>query len=151
MEKIDTLRFALTGKTQQIGRHWRRLVHDIVATHGVSDAAAVPLIQIERMGGGVNQTEVADAIGIEGASLVRLLDQLCASGLIERREGADRRAKTLWLTDEGERVTSVIEQELVGLRTRILGHLSQDDIEATLRVFRAIEEASARQQAEAAT
>lgn len=150
MNEIDALRFALTGKTQQIGRHWRRLVHDIVAAHGVSDAAAVPLIQIERMGGGVNQTEVAEAIGIEGASLVRLLDQLCASGLIERREGADRRAKTLWLTPVGEGVTSEIEQELVALRARIFGHLPQSDIEATLRVFRAIEEAAIRRQEEAA-
>lgn len=145
MKEIDGLRFALTSKTQQIGRHWRRLVHDIVAAHGVSDAAAVPLIQIERMGGGVNQTEVAEAIGIEGASLVRLLDQLCANGLIERREGADRRAKTLWLTAEGERVTGEIELELVALRARTLGHLPQTDIEATLRVFRAIEEAARRQ------
>lgn len=151
MEKIDSLRYALTGKTQQIGRLWRRLVRDIVSAHDVSEAAAVPLIQIERMGGGVNQTEVADAIGIESPSLVRLLDQLCAGGLIERREGSDRRAKTLWLTAEGERVTAEIESALVVLRERVLGHLPQEDIEATLRVFSAIEDAVARHQEEAAS
>lgn len=149
MNKFDALLFTLTGKTQQIGRQWRRLVHDIVFAHGISDAGAVPLITIGRMGGGVNQVAVADEIGIEGPSLVRLLDQLCASGLIERREGADRRSKTLWLTPQGKAVTAQIEGELVKLRSRVLGHLSQSDIEAALRVFNAIEEAVARQQEEA--
>ncbi len=150
MNKIDSLLFMLTSKTQQVGRQWRRLVRDIVFAHGVSDAAAVPLITIGRMGGGVNQVAVADEIGIEGPSLVRLLDQLCAIGLIERREGADRRSKTLWLTVRGKAVTEQIEAELVDLRHRTLGHLGESDIEATLRVFGAIEEAVARQQEAAA-
>ncbi|CAM5765405.1 Transcriptional regulator SlyA [Labrys miyagiensis] len=149
MNKIDSLLFTLTSKTQQVGRQWRRLVRDIVTAHGISEACAVPLITIGRSGGGINQIAVADEIGIEGASLVRLLDQLCANGLIERREGIDRRSKTLWLTPLGEEVTLQIESELVALRSRVLGHLGQSDIEATLRVFAAIEQAVVRQQEEA--
>jgi MarR family transcriptional regulator, transcriptional regulator for hemolysin len=143
MTSIDALRLGVTTTANQIGRYWRRLAHDVVAAHGISDACAFPLITIARMGDGIRQITLADAVGLEGPSLVRLLDQLCASGLVERREDSvDRRAKTLSLTPQGKQATETIERALVLLREQVLGGISQEDLEATLRVFRAIEDAT---------
>jgi MarR family transcriptional regulator for hemolysin len=75
-------------------------------------------------------------VGIEGPSLVRLLDQLCAAGLMRRDEDPDdRRAKTISLTDEGRAITATIEKELTGLRGEVLEGVSRADLEATLRVL----------------
>ena len=152
MNELDALRFNLTGMMPKAGRHWRQIARKVVEPHGISEACALPLIAVGRLGDGVRQVTVADEVGIEGPSLVRLLDQLCAGGLMERRDDAvDRRAKTLWLTTEGRRVTKLMEQELVVLRARVLRNISRQDLEAALRVLQAFEEPFDRGQEQAIT
>jgi MarR family transcriptional regulator for hemolysin len=143
MDATDRLRFDLTSTMHRVGRQWRRLVRDVVTRHGISEASAHPLVVIGRRGGGIRQVALAEEVGIEGPSLVRLLDQLCACGLVERRDDpADRRAKTLWLTPEGRGATEAIEADLMALRRDILSGIAESDLHATLRVFQAFDHAS---------
>ncbi|MBO0661022.1 MarR family transcriptional regulator [Jiella sp. MQZ9-1] len=136
MNTNQSLQFDLTTNLVRVGRVWRRHVRNLVEAHGISEACAHPLITIGRMGDGVRQGTVADEVGMEGPSLVRLLDQLCESGVVERREDpSDRRAKTLWLTKNGRALMESIEADLVALRTRVLKDVPRADIEATLRVI----------------
>jgi MarR family transcriptional regulator for hemolysin len=138
----------VTSALMLAGRQWRRLAQEALAAHSISEARAAPLVWVSRLGGGVRQVSLAAHVGIEGTSLVRLLDQLSAAGLVERRDDPeDRRAKTIWLTEEGKRLAGRIEQVLAALRERVLQDVSQADIEATLRVCQAIERASGRGQA----
>ncbi|MBB5193518.1 MarR family transcriptional regulator for hemolysin [Silvimonas terrae] len=144
MDDLDTLRLALTSSLLQVGRHWRQVSQDVVTVYGVSAACATPLLFIGRLGEGVRQVALADYVGIESPSLVRLLDQLCKAGLIRREvDPADRRANTLWLTDTGRAMSEKIEQDLISLRAEVLKNISQEDLQATLRVFGAIEAAAA--------
>ncbi|MCK2055518.1 MarR family transcriptional regulator [Methylobacterium sp. 37f] len=108
--------------------------------HGLSDATAVPLIMIGRLNGAPRQNALAEAIGIEGPSLVRLLDQLCEAGLAVRREDpTDRRAKVLSLTTAGTAVVARMEADLARLRAEIFSEVSTADLEASLRVFAALQ------------
>jgi DNA-binding MarR family transcriptional regulator len=64
---------------------------------------------------GLAQSEVAQAVGIEPARLVRVLDELEKRGWIQRmRSATDRRSHALYLTQEGEeafgRVTALARQ-----------------------------------------
>ncbi|GAB7126560.1 MarR family transcriptional regulator [Silvimonas sp. JCM 19000] len=144
MEKnLDLLRLAVTSSLLQAGRHWRTASQHAVDKYNVSAACATPLLFIGRLGEGVRQVALADYIGIEGPSLVRLLDQLCSAGLVRREEdAADRRAKTLWYTAEGKAVSQQIEADLVSLRASVLKDLSAEELEGTLRLFRAVEAAA---------
>jgi MarR family transcriptional regulator for hemolysin len=129
----------LTAALTQVARAWRAEANTELADLGLSEALAYPIVTIYRMGDGVRQIALARTIGIEGPSLVRLLDQLERSGLVARRDAADdRRAKTLHLTIEGERVALRIESILDRLRARVLADVSDADIAATLRVLQAI-------------
>jgi MarR family transcriptional regulator for hemolysin len=120
-----------------MGRH-------VAAEHGVSEAAAAPLLWIERLGNDVRQNALAEAVGIEGASLVRLLDELQASGLITREpDPADRRANAVNLTEAGWAVVHEVNDALMALRLEVFTSVPRKDIEATLRVFEAIESAAA--------
>jgi len=48
---------------------------------------------------GLKQTELAEMLDLQPITLTRLVDRLCANGLIERRpDPNDRRAKRLYLT-----------------------------------------------------
>ncbi|NDW05602.1 MarR family winged helix-turn-helix transcriptional regulator [Jiella pacifica] len=138
MTQDASLQFDLTTNLLRIGRIWRKHVRAHIDAHGISEACAHPLVAIGRLGDGVRQGPVAEEVGMEGPSLVRLLDQLCECGLVERREDpADRRAKTLWLTERGRNVMASIEADLVALRAQVLDTVPREDIEATLRVFAA--------------
>ena len=124
-------------------RHWRRVCQTTLANYGISEACAMPLLIIGRMGPGVRQVTVAQIAGMESPSLVRLLDQLCHAGYVCRTEDAqDRRAKCLSLTDTGRELVQAVEIELVRLRHEVLEGIDQSDLEATLRVLRAFEAAN---------
>ena len=113
----------------------------VLSAHSISEASASPLIWIGRLGGGVRQTVLANRVGIEGASLVRLLDQLEGMGLVVRRDDpTDRRAKGLWLTDEGAALVAEIEAVVDGVRGSILKNITKADLEAAVRVLNAFDD-----------
>ncbi|GJG98358.1 winged helix-turn-helix transcriptional regulator [Cupriavidus pauculus] len=126
------------------GRQWRQISQAAVTAHGISAAAAAPLLFIRRLGGGVRQVTLADYVGVEGATLVRLVDQLCAAGLVRREvDPSDRRANVLSLTDAGERMAEQIEVELKQLRAEVFADVSEADMAAALRVLDALSQAAA--------
>jgi MarR family transcriptional regulator, transcriptional regulator for hemolysin len=128
-------RVRLTTTLLLAGRQWRRLAQEVLAAEDISEARAAALLWVRRLGGGVRQVTLAHYVGIEVQSIVRLLDNLSSLGLLERRDDpGDRRANAIWLTAEGERLADRIESALTELRIAVLGHLSDDDVAATLRV-----------------
>ena len=145
MNDIDNLRRILTANLLQAGRQWRRIAEQELVTLGISEACAAPLLWIGRLGDGVRQVTLASYVGIEGPSLVRLLDQLAASNLAVRKDDpTDRRAKTVWLTPEGEKLAAQIEALLIESRSRVLADVSEEDLTATIRVLKAFEDAAAQ-------
>jgi MarR family transcriptional regulator for hemolysin len=90
----------------------------------------------------VRQGLLAEDMGIEGPSLVGLLDPLCAAGLVERRpDPQDRRAKTLHLSEAGRELAVVVEQAVDALRARLLQAVDDKDLAAALRVLSAFDRA----------
>lgn len=136
----ERLQQAFTHALLTTGRHWRRAANTVAEAHGLSDATAHPLIIIGRMDEEPRQNVLAEAVGIEGPSLVRLIDQLAAAGLVVRREDpSDRRAKVLGLTPRGRQVFEQIEAELSTLRACVFAEIDCADLEASLRVFAALQ------------
>ncbi len=124
-------------------RNWRKICQTTLVSYGISEACAVPLLMIGRLGDGVHQVKVAQASGMESPSLVRLLDQLCSAGYVCRAEDRhDRRAKALSLTERGRELVQAVEAQLVRLRREVLADMAPADLEAALRVLRAFEDAS---------
>jgi MarR family transcriptional regulator for hemolysin len=133
----------LTRDLLLAGRLWRKMARKAASEHGVSEAASSPLLWIARLGENVRQTALADAVGIEGASLVRLLDELQASGLITREpDASDRRANAVNLTPKGREVVAEVNEVLTKLRLEVFGDIPRKDAETAIRVFRAIEAAA---------
>jgi MarR family transcriptional regulator for hemolysin len=120
----------------RLARVYRREVNRAMNELGISDARALPVLMIARAGGGMRQGALAEELGIESPSLVPLLDQLCAAGLVERApDPTDRRAKTLHVTEQGRRTATLVEGVLDRVRTRLFAGAADADIEATLRLF----------------
>lgn len=114
---------------------WRRLAERALVAEGISASRADVLIWIGRLGGGLRQVQLADAIGYSSNALVRLLDELSAADLIERRvDGSDRRANLIWLTPAGKDMAARAENILDHLRDDILNESSAEDLRAIVRV-----------------
>ncbi len=127
---------ATTANLIVLSRAYRGAADKALVEYGLSQASAWPVILAGRLGDGVRQGALAEALGVEGPSLVRILDQLVAAGLMERREDIhDRRARTLHLTDAGHALRAQVEDVLVNLRRRLFDGVSEADLEACLRVF----------------
>ncbi len=125
---------------QHLARAWRREVDAALTPLGLSEAPGTALLTLFRLGGGIRQGMLAERMGIEGPSLVPLLDQLCVAGLVTRREDSnDRRAKVLHLTEPGEAMAARLEAAIAAVRDRLLAHVSDADLDAALRVFRTLE------------
>jgi MarR family transcriptional regulator for hemolysin len=124
----------------RVSRLLRREVDQAFATHGLSQASAIPLIVLSRLGKCVRQGALADEVGIEGPSLVRLIDLLQAEGLVERREDpTDRRAKMLHLTTLGETRADEIHGVLCSVRACYLEGIADEDLAVAYEVLRKIE------------
>jgi MarR family transcriptional regulator for hemolysin len=137
-QRPEALR-AFTGELIRLARTYRREVDRSIREHGLSDARAVPVLQIARAGGGMRQGVLAEELGMEGPSLVRLLDQICAAGLVERRDDPrDRRAKTLHVTPAGLDLAATLKGLLGVLRSRLMAEVSDEDLAASLRTFAAL-------------
>ncbi|MEA9656162.1 MarR family transcriptional regulator [Xanthomonas campestris pv. raphani] len=126
-------------------RQWQRLADQAFGEFGLSSACTGPLLMIGRSGGGIRQVALAQQLGMEGPSLVRLLDKLCAQALVRREaDSNDRRANQLWLTEAGQALVGQIEARLVALRAEVFGALSDAEVEVVLKLWGLIAEANAR-------
>ena len=133
-------RMAFGASLSVVARGYKSAADKAVVHIGLSQAMAWPLVMIGRLGNGIRPGVLADVLAIEGASLVRQLDQLVEAGMVERREDAiDRRAKTLHLTPAGTRARAKIEASLDALRLDLFDGVADADLEACLRVFTALD------------
>ncbi len=95
-------------------------------------ASSVPGISPGRLGmlllveanPGVTQSRLAQAVGRDRSTMVGVLDQLEAKGLIERRRGADRRTNGLWLTRAGARMLARAKRAMVAHERRVAARLN---------------------------
>ena len=124
-----------------VARRWRRSIETHLSAAGLTDATWVPLVHLKATGGGVTQKQLAALVGVEGSSLVRVLDILAREGLIERRrDKTDGRAKLIHLTPEGEERVVKIRRELARAEEAILSQLSDHEIESMLGYFQIIDQ-----------
>ena len=77
---------------------------------------------------GVTQSELAEILQVEKATLGRLLDRLEAKGWVRRENHADdRRAKRVFLTEEVEPALKAMRAAAADLRRDALAGLSAED------------------------
>ncbi len=97
MDAFDRTLIQLTATMTHASRAYKSMADKVASEYSLSQATALPVLILGRLGqDGVRPGVLADALGLEPSSLVRVIDLLIDSGLIERREDPqDRRAKIL--------------------------------------------------------
>lgn len=134
----DELETAFIGSVSALRRELRRVYDRELAPTGLSLAYAHPLVLIAEHPT-LSQRELAERLEIEGPTLVRLLHQLGAMGLVKREQNPnDHRANTLHLTTAGRATAKRLRRAIDGVRARILAGVSDDELADALRVLDAV-------------
>lgn len=132
------IRFGI--RFSMLSRLWRRTIDQKMAAAGLGDISWSPLIHLAESGDGVSQKELASLVGIDGSSLVRLLDMLESRGHIERHPSPnDRRVKLVMLTPAGREAVGVIRSHLNSIEQEMLLDLDDEQLAAMLEVFELIQ------------
>lgn len=130
-------RFALA--MVRLSRRWRWRLDQRLRATGLTQARWTTLLQIARGGDGLSQRRLAEHIGIEGPTLVRLLNSLEQAGLIERRpDPNDGRAKTVHLTERAAPLLAEIEAIAERLRHEVTGGIPPAELARCVAVFETV-------------
>ena|SRR6185369_11145106 len=127
--KVKINRSNLLLRLTYLTRRWRKVLDTEFQSSGLTDATWRPLLHLHLLGEDIRQKDLAASLGIEGPSLVRLIDSLDAKGLIERSEDVrDRRAKLLRLTPEGLKLVDRIRKTVAGLEEGLFSSFSDNEL-----------------------
>jgi MarR family transcriptional regulator for hemolysin len=101
-----------------------------------TDARWSALYMVEDVAGGVNQTDLADRLGVKGPTVVRLLDSLEADGLVKRvADPGDRRSNLIVIEEAGRAVIAEVDKHAAKMRDELFSGIGDNDLEAALQVL----------------
>ncbi len=124
----------------KVARLYRQGVDAALSRLELSDALALPVVLLGRRPEGMRQIQLAEELGVEGPSLVRLLDRLVEVGLVERQpDPTDRRANIVHLTKDGRAHSRSASRALDAYRTSLLGEVPAAQIDAARALLHRME------------
>ena len=119
-----------------VARRWRNVMNEALLTVGQSHVRWGTLYWITVFGDRVNQTQLAERMGIEQPTLGRVLRDLEADGLIRRRASKDdRRARVIELTPASKPLMQRINQIQNAIRDSLTKDITPEELAACLTVF----------------
>ncbi|MFL6673562.1 MAG: MarR family winged helix-turn-helix transcriptional regulator [Massilia sp.] len=102
-------------------RGWRQSLDRRLQGSGLSRAGWNAVLAIAQAPQPPSQTELAQLLGVEGATVVATVDRLVAAGMVERVPSrTDRRVKLVVATARGRELAARIETESAALRRQLL-------------------------------
>lgn len=88
---------------------------------------------------GLTQKEIADKVGIEGATLVPVIDKMEKEGLLKRKpDSSDRRVNRIYLTQKADSLWESMVECALKIRKSSTKNISENDIQTTLETLRKI-------------
>jgi MarR family transcriptional regulator, transcriptional regulator for hemolysin len=119
-----------------VARRWRNIMNAELQALGQSHARWGTLYWIDVFGDRINQTQLAERMGVEQPTLGRILHTLEADGLIERRALAgDRRARVIRLTPASAPLMKKIDRIQNRVRASLLQDIESTELINCLAVF----------------
>ena len=107
-------------------RSWRQAVDRKLKYLGVSQASWMTIAIAAKARLPLSQSELAEKLGVEGATMVAMIDRLVKAGLVIREASTtDRRVKRVILTPAGVKIYDKVKAEAVALRKELLANTDQ--------------------------
>src|SRR6202158_3418830 len=118
---MDELEERFANALHGTARSWRQAIDRRLKYLGVSQAGWMTIAVAAKAREPLSQSELADKLAVEGATMVAMVDRLVKAGLVKREPStADRRIKRVVLTEAGYRLFDAVKTEAAGGRKRLL-------------------------------
>ncbi|WP_334644488.1 MarR family winged helix-turn-helix transcriptional regulator [Klebsiella aerogenes] len=116
--------------------HWRLAVNRRLKNLGMSQASWVAVSAIARNKQPLSQSELAQELGVESATIVPLINRLVELELVERvKPDSDKRKRLLVATAKGMALFHQVKAVADDLREEILTAITPEEREQTHRVL----------------
>ncbi|MGO9932975.1 MAG: MarR family winged helix-turn-helix transcriptional regulator [Steroidobacteraceae bacterium] len=122
-------------------RAWRQAVDRRLKYLGVSQASWMTIALAAKGRWPLSQSELAHRLGVEGATMVAMVDRLVKAGLVVREASTtDRRVKRVVLTAAGLEIYDKVKAEAARLRHELLAHIEAKKLLAATELLEALQE-----------
>ncbi len=117
-------------------RGWRQALDRRIRYLGVSQASWMTIAVLAKSGGPLSQSELADQLAVEGATMVSMVDRLVKAGLVVREPSkVDRRVKRVVLTAAGSELYAKVKTEAEAFRREVLAHVPPTELRAATELL----------------
>lgn len=118
----------------QFSQAYRSAVDAFMEQAGMHRGQALLLCTINRQAG-MTQTEIADMLAVQGATVSNMLQRLEEAQLVVRqRDAADNRLVRVYATEAGQQIELEIQEQLRCLEEAVLKGISPADRETLRRL-----------------
>jgi MarR family transcriptional regulator for hemolysin len=113
-----------SGAVQGTARSWRLLIDKRLKHLGIGQAGWLTIAMVAKSGKPMSQRALADLVGVEGPTMVSMLDRLEREGLVTRAPcPTDRRVKLVHLTEAGTTLFQQVREQASAVRASLLGDI----------------------------
>ena len=117
-------------------RAWRQALDRRLRHLGISQAGWLAVTVTAKSKNPQSQTELADKLGVEAATMVAMIDRLVKAQLVIREPSkTDRRVKYVALTEAGNRLYTNVRVEAEAFRREILANVDRTRLVAATELL----------------
>jgi MarR family transcriptional regulator, transcriptional regulator for hemolysin len=121
-------------------RAWRQAVDRRLKSLGVSQASWMTIATAAKARRPLSQSELADRLGVEAATMVAMIDRLVKAGLVKREASSiDRRVKRVVLTPAGLKIYERVKSEASALRKELLADIDPKKLLMTAELLESLQ------------
>jgi MarR family transcriptional regulator, transcriptional regulator for hemolysin len=112
-------------------RAWRQAVDRRLKCLGVSQASWATIAVAAAARAPLSQAELAERLGVEGATMVAMVDRLVKAGLVVREPCLnDRRVNRVIITQAGSKLVETVRSEAAAARKDLLAKIDPKKLAA---------------------
>jgi MarR family transcriptional regulator for hemolysin len=139
MSQQPTVEERFSAALHATARSWRLAIDARLKDLGIGQAGWMTIAMIAKSSAPLSQRELADLLGIEGPSVVSMLDRLERDGLVRRAPSPlDRRVKLAHLTEDGRALYARVRKEADAFRHGMLDGLPQETLLAAAELLESL-------------
>ncbi len=121
-------------------RAWRQAVDRRLKHLGLSQAGWMTIAVAAKAAWPLSQSELAERLGVEGATMVSMIDRLVKAGLVVRDPSpTDRRVKRIVLTAAGRQLYETVQAAAAAVRNDLLATIDPIDLQTATRVLETLQ------------
>jgi len=130
-----------TQALQGGARAWRGALERYLKTCGITPAGWSALAAVAAVDEAPSQRQLADQLGVDGATLVATIDRLVAGGFVERMPSRqDRRIKLVVPTAQGRTLAAQVGAQAARLRQAISAKIDAARMAAASEVLEELQQ-----------